>query len=110
MKYSSLKTENPLHLEDGVSSDGPVDCSCIYTSKYDVATYREKAPHLSYGEKDWIKNVCAWKKLLLCGNNKIFYIWVATVVSLALLFFQWWCILLLLSCVMFGHDFSTKAS
>ena len=40
-KYSSFKTEDPLFLlEDGVLSDGdgPVDSSCIYKSKYDVAT------------------------------------------------------------------------
>ena len=47
MKYSSLKIEDPLPLEDGIFSGGP-DSSCIYKSKYDVATYREKAPHLSY--------------------------------------------------------------
>ena len=62
VKYSSCKTEDPLPLEDGVLSDGPdgpVDSSCIHKSKYDVATYREKAPHLSYGEKvDLIKSVC----------------------------------------------------
>ena len=54
MKYSSRKTEDLLPLEDGVLSDGPdglVDSSCIYKSKYDVATYREKAPHLSYSGK-----------------------------------------------------------
>ena len=57
MKYSSFKIENPLPLEDRILSDGP-DRSCIYRSKYDVATYREKAPHLSYGEKvDLKKNV-----------------------------------------------------
>ena len=57
MKYSSFKIEDPLLLEDGILSDGP-DSSCIYKRKYDVATYREKAPHLSYGEKvDLIKNV-----------------------------------------------------
>ena len=58
VKYSSFKTEDPLPLDDGVLSDGPVDSSCIYKSIHDVATYREKAPHLSYGEKvDLIKNV-----------------------------------------------------
>ena len=57
MKYSSFKIEDPLPLEDRILSDGP-DSSCIYKSKYDVATYREKAPHLSYSEKvDLIKNV-----------------------------------------------------
>ena len=57
MKYSSFKIEDPLPLEDGILSDGP-DSSCIYKSKYAVATYREKAPHLSFGEKvDLIKNV-----------------------------------------------------
>ena len=57
MKYSSFNIEDPPPLEDGVLSDGP-ESSCIYKSKYDVATYREKAPHLSYSEKvDLIKNV-----------------------------------------------------
>ena len=57
MKYSFFKIEDPLLLEDGILSDGP-DSPYIYKSKYDVATYREKAPHLSYSEKvDLIKNV-----------------------------------------------------
>ena len=57
MKYSSFKIEDPLPLQDGILSDGP-DSSCIYKSKYDVATYRENAPHLSYSEKvDLIKNL-----------------------------------------------------
>ena len=61
MKYSSFKIEDPLPLEDGILSDGP-ESSCIYKSKY-VATYREKAPHLSYGEKvDLIKNVFVSEK------------------------------------------------
>ena len=58
MKYFPFKTKDPLPLEDGVLSDAPVDRSRIYKRKYDFATYREKAPHLSYGEKvDLIKNV-----------------------------------------------------
>ena len=58
VKYYSLKTEDPLPLKDVALSDGPVDGSYIYKSKYDVARYREKAPHLSSGEKiDLIKNV-----------------------------------------------------
>ena len=57
MKYSPFKIEDPLLLKDGILSDGP-DSSCIYKSRYDVATYREKAPHLSYCEKvDLIKNL-----------------------------------------------------
>ena len=37
--------------------NGPVHSSCVYKSKYNIATYREKAPHLSYGgEVDLIKN------------------------------------------------------
>ena len=55
MKYSSLKIEDPPSLEDLTLSDGP-DSSCIYKSKYVVATYREKAPH----KVDLIKKcVCA---------------------------------------------------
>ena len=58
VKDSSFKTEDPLPLEDRALFDGPVDSSCTYKSKYDVATYREKSPHLCYGEKvDLIKNV-----------------------------------------------------
>ena len=57
MKYSSPKIEDPPPLEDEILSDEP-DSSCICKSKYDVATYREKAPHFSYGEKvDLMKNV-----------------------------------------------------
>ena len=64
MKHSSFKAEDPLPLEDGILFDGP-DSSCIYKSKYDVLTYREKAPHLSYGEKvDLIKNVFVPEKNL----------------------------------------------
>ena len=55
------KIWRPLPLKNAVFSDEPVYSSCIYKSKYDAATYREKAPHLSYGEKvDLIKKcVCA---------------------------------------------------
>ena len=57
MDYPSLKIEDPLPLENRILSDGP-DSLCIYRSKYDVATYREKSPHLSYDEKiDLIKNM-----------------------------------------------------
>ena len=41
VKNSSFETENPLPLEDGAFSDGPVDRSCIYKSMYDVATYSD---------------------------------------------------------------------
>ena len=44
---------------------GGLDNSCIYKSKYDVATYREEAPLLSYGEKvDLTKNVFVPEKTL----------------------------------------------
>ena len=70
MKYSSFKIEDPLPLEDGILSDRP-DSSCIYKSKYAVATYKEKAPNLSYGEKvDLIKNVVVPEKKLLLSRNK----------------------------------------
>ena len=39
VKYSSLKTEDPLPSEDGALSNKPVHSSCIYKNKYDVATY-----------------------------------------------------------------------
>ena len=58
MMYSSFKTEDPIPFDDGILSDVPVDGSCIYKSKCDVAKYRDKAPHLSSGEKvDLIKYV-----------------------------------------------------
>ena len=47
VKYS-FKTEDPLPLEDGALSNGPVHSSCIYKSKYDVLTYREKAPQKNF--------------------------------------------------------------
>ena len=97
MKHSSFKIEDPLSLEDGIFSDEP-DSSCIYKSKYDVNTYREKAPHLSYGEKvDLIKSVFVPEKNL-CFPETTTKIWVATVASLGLLFSQWGCILLLVLC------------
>ena len=47
VKCSSFKTEDSLPLEDRAFSNGPVHSSCIYKSKYDVATKnRERAPHL----------------------------------------------------------------
>ena len=110
MKYSSFKIEDPLPLEDRILSDGS-DSSCIYKSKYDDATYREKAPHLSYSEKvDLVKNV------FVLENNFCFpettrcfkYEW--------LLLFPWLCYSpseyasYCLPCVLFGHDFPTKAS
>ena len=45
VKNPSFKTEDPLPMEDEALSDRPVDSSCIYKSKYDVASDREKAPH-----------------------------------------------------------------
>ena len=110
MKHSSFKIEDPLPLEDGILSDGP-DSSCIYKSKYDVATYREKAPHLSYSEKvDLIKNVFVPEKnFCFPETTRSFkYEW--------LLLFPWLCYSpsedasYCLSCVLFGHDFPTKAS
>ena len=104
MKYSSFKIEDPLPLEDRILSDGP-DSSCIYKSKYDVATYREKAPHLSYSEKvDLIKNVFVPEKnFCFPETTRSFkYEW--------LLLFPWLCYSLCedasycLSCVFFGND------
>ena len=111
MKNSSLKTEDTLPLEDGAMSDGPVDSSCVYKSRYDVATYREKAPHLSYGEKvDLIKNVFVPEKNFRFPEaiRSFKYEW--------LLLFPWLCYSpsedtsYCLSCVLFRHDFPTKAS
>ena len=111
-KFSSFKTEDPLPLEDGVLSDEPVDSSCICKSNYDVVTYREEAPHLSYGEKvDLIKNgFFMKKKLSLSRNNKLFWIWVDTTIFLALSFCKWRCIFLLVLWFLLGHGFSTRAS
>ena len=105
-----FKTEDPLPLEDGAFPNGPVHSSCIYKSKYDVATYREKAPHLSYDEKvDLIMNLFVPEKSLpfpeTIRSSK--YEW--------LFFFPWLCYSpsedasYCLSCVLFGHDFPTKA-
>ena len=107
MKYTSFKIEDPLPLEDGILSDGP-DSSCIYKSKYDVATYRGKAPHLSYGEKkDLIKNVFVPEKnFCFPETTRSFkYEWLLLFPSL---FYSpsedaSYC----LSCVLFGHEFPT---
>ena len=110
MKYCSLKIEDLLPLEDWILSDGP-DSSYIYKSKYDVATYREKAPHLSYSEKvDLIKKVFVPEKIFCFPETtrSFKYEW--------LLLFHWLCYCpsedasYCLSCVLFGHDFPTKAS
>ena len=110
MNYSSFKREDLLPLEDGILSDGS-DSSCIYKSKYDVATYREKAPHLSYSEKvDLIKNVFVPEKnFCFPETTRSFkYEW--------LLLFPWLCCSpsedasYCFSCVLFCHDFPTKAS
>ena len=100
-KFSSFKTEDPLPLEDGVLSDEPVDSSCIYKSNYDVATYRKKAPHLSYGEKvDLIKNGFFYEKNFRFPEttNSFKYEWI--------LLFPWLCH----SASEDGHGFSTRAS
>ena len=79
MKYSSLKTEGSLPLKDGILSDGPVDSLCIYKSKYDVITYKEKAPHISYGEKvDLIKNGFTPEKKICFPKTKrsLTYKWI----------------------------------
>ena len=80
-------------------------------SKYDVATYREKAPHLSYREKvDLIKNVfVSEKNFRFPETTRSFkYAW--------LLLFPWLFYSASddasyrLPCVLFGHDFPAKAS
>ena len=77
MKYSSFKTEDLLPLEEGVFSYGSVDSSCIFKSKYDVVTYREKAPRLGYGEKvDLIKNVSVPEKNFLETTRSFKYEWI----------------------------------
>ena len=63
LKNSSFKTEDSLPLGNEALSDGPVHNSCIYKSKYNIGTYRKKAPHLIYDQKvDLIKNVFALEK------------------------------------------------
>ena len=54
MKYVSFKTYDPFPMEDDVLSDGLADSSCNYKSKYDVARYREKTPHLSDGPSCYV--------------------------------------------------------
>ena len=58
VKYFSFKTENPLSLEDGALSYGPADSSCIYKSKYDVATYRKKGITLKLWWKSRFNKKC----------------------------------------------------
>ena len=110
MDYPSLKIEDPLPLENRILSDGP-DSLCIYRSKYDVATYREKSPHLSYDEKiDLIKNMFVPEKNISFPETirSFKYEW--------LLLFSWLCYSpsedasYCLSCFFFGDDFPTKAS
>ena len=43
VKYSSIKTEDPLPLEEGALSNGLSPSSCICKCKYDVATYTFKS-------------------------------------------------------------------
>ena len=109
MKYSSFKIEYTIPLEDGILFDGP-DSSYIYKSKHDVTTYWGKVPHLSYGEKvDLIKNVFVPEKNFCFPEitRSFKYQW--------LLLFPWLCYYpsedpsYCLSCVLFGHDCSTKA-
>ena len=96
-------------MEDGILSDAPVDNPGIYKSKYDVATYRKKVPHLSYGEKvDLVKNVFVPEKNFhFSETTRSFkYEW--------LLLFPWLCYFTsedasyCLYCVLFGHDFLLK--
>ena len=89
--------------------DGPEHSSCVYKCKTDVAAYREKAPHLSYGEKvDLIKKcVCTRKKIGFPETTRSFK-------NEWLLFFPWlfyfsnedasYC----LPCVLFGHHCTTQ--
>ena len=111
MRNSSFKTDDPFDLENEALSDGPVDSSYIYKSKYDFLAQREKAPHLSYGGNvDSIKNVLVPEKSFHSPvtTRSFKYEW--------LLLFSWlryslredtsYC----LSCALFGHDFLTRAS
>ena len=111
MKYSFFKTKDALPLEDRVLSNGPVDSSCIYKSKDNVATYREKASYLSYGEKvDLMKNEFVAEK------NFRFPETTRSCKYECLLLFPWLCYSPsedtshCLSCVLFGNDFPTNAS
>ena len=74
MKFFFFKFEDPIPSKDGTLSDGPADSSSIYKRKNDVATYRENAPHLSFGKKvDLIKNAFVpEKKKFLSRNDKTF--------------------------------------
>ena len=101
-----LLKQDHFPLKDWVLSAGPEHSSCIYKCKSDVATYREKAPHVSYGEKMWLylkKNVCFPEATRSFKKE-----W--------LLFFPWLCYFsnedapYCLPCVLFGHNFPTKTS
>ena len=109
----SFKTEDPFLLGFPKMGFCLMDqcSSCIYKSKYDVATYREKAPHLSYGEKvDLMEKTFVPETKIFCFPETICfrYKWQ--------LLFPWLCYSpsedasYFLSCVLFGHDFPTKAS
>ena len=109
----TFKTEDPLLLGFRKMGFCLMDqySSCIYKSKYDVAIYREKAPYLSYDQKvDLIKNVFMPEKCFCFpeATRSFKHEW--------LLLFPWLCYSpsedasYCLSCVLFGHDFPTKAS
>ena len=91
----------------GFHGDVPVNSSCIYKSKYDFHTYREKAPHLSYDEKaDLIKN------MFVSGKNFCFPETTTSFNYEWLLLFLWLCyspsedVSYCLYYVLFGHGVS----
>ena len=110
----TFKTEDPLLLGFRKMGFCLMDqySSCIYKSKYDVAIYREKAPHLSYGEKvDLMEKRFVPETKIFCFPETTIcfrYKWQ--------LLFPWLCYspsedaFYFLSYVLFGHDFPTKAS
>ena len=103
MKYFFLKFEDPIPSKDGTFSDGPADSSS------NIATYREKAPHLSFGKKvHLIKNVfVSEKKISFPETTRQFkYEWLLLFPSFVILPVR----MHLTASVLFGRDFPTKTS
>ena len=100
MKYFFFKFEDPIPSKDGTFSDGPADSSS------NIATYREKAPHLSFGKKvHLIKNVfVSEKKISFPETTRQFkYEWLLLFPSFVILPVRMY----LTASVLFGRDFPT---
>ena len=89
-------------------SDETVDKSCICKSKYDLATCKEKAPHLSE-QVDLIKNVLVPEKnFSFSGTTRPFkYERLIRPLFNRLCYSPSQDTSYCLSCVLFGHDYPT---